>query len=129
MSVLVKDMTMPRDCPMCPMAHWNASNMFSGCEAVPDKKYAISDPEYANSDHRPDWCPLVDVQPHGDLIDRNAFSSEMKERRPAVIKWMQESVQDHDAFIRAEATAVFLSELKLTLDKMPTIIAAEEGET
>lgn len=107
MSVLVKDMTMPRDCPMCPMAHWNAFNMISGCEVVPGKKYAIRDPEYANSDHRPDWCPLVDVPPHGRLIDADAIP-------------YNKIMLDGDDFYYGVTMPY--------IDRMPTIIEAEEGE-
>lgn len=58
MSVIVKGMQMPKDCPMCPMAHWNANKEFTGCEVVAGKWYAMNDPEYAESDCRPEWCPL-----------------------------------------------------------------------
>ena len=69
----------------------------------------------------------VPVPPHGRLIDADALAAEMKERQTAAIKWMLERVQDYDASVRAEATVAFLNEVKLTLDKMPTIIPAEEG--
>lgn len=61
MSILIKGMDMPRDCPVCPIAHWNKIDKLTGCDVVPGKRYAINDPEYANSDKRPDWCPLVEV--------------------------------------------------------------------
>lgn len=55
-AILVIDM--PDDCPVCPMAHWNKLDEFTGCEAVSGKKYAINDKEYAESSCRPSWCPL-----------------------------------------------------------------------
>ena len=55
-AVLVIDM--PKDCPECPMAHWNKLDEFTGCDAVSGKKYAINDKEYAESSSRPTWCPL-----------------------------------------------------------------------
>ena len=55
-AILVIDM--PKDCPYCPMAHWNKLDEFTGCDAVGDKKYAIIDEEYAKSSCRPSWCPL-----------------------------------------------------------------------
>ena len=70
----------------------------------------------------------VPVPEHGRLIDADALAAEMKERQTAAIKWMLKRVQDYDASVRAEATVAFLNEVKLTLDKMPTIIPAEEGE-
>ena len=72
MGVYIKGMNIPKDCPMCPMAHYNAQDDFTGCNVVNGKKYAMqTDAEYANSSTRPDWCPLVSVPPHGRLIIEN----------------------------------------------------------
>lgn len=63
--VFVKGMEMPKDCPMCPMAHWNSYDEFTGCEVVAGKKYANqTDTEYMESTSRPDWCPLIEVPQH-----------------------------------------------------------------
>ena len=101
---------------MCPMAHWNAFNMISGCEVVPGKKYAIRDPEYANSDHRPDWCPLVDVPPHGRLIDAS------EKIRVQIYDDMT------DDFHMVEMTIDDLLSQGWVEAVAPTIIPAEEGE-
>ena len=69
MSILIKNMEMPKDCPYCPLAHWNFKNEFTGCEIV--KKYFSTEEMYA--DGKPDFCPLVPVPPHGRLIDVNAL--------------------------------------------------------
>jgi len=115
MSILIRDMDMPANCAECRL-------MADGwCYSI-----GLEQREKISTVNRPTWCPLIPVPPHGRLIDADAFSSEMKERQTAAIKWMRESVQDHDAFIRAEATVAFLSEVKLTLDKMPTIIPADK---
>lgn len=68
MSILIKGMKMPKDCPYCPLAHWNFKNEFTGCEIV--KKYFSTEEMYA--DGRPDFCPLVSIPPHGRLIDADA---------------------------------------------------------
>ena len=75
MSVLIKDMELPKDCPYCKMAHYNASDEFTGCAVVPGKRYAMhNDAVYAKSTQRPDWCPLIEIpESHGDLIDRDAL--------------------------------------------------------
>ena len=75
MSVLIKDMELPKDCPYCKMAHYNASDEFTGCAVVPGKRYAMhNDAVYAKSTQRPDWCPLVEIpEPHGRLIDGDAL--------------------------------------------------------
>ena len=71
-AILVIDM--PDDCPVCPMAHWNKIDEFTGCDAVSGKKYAINDKEYAESSSRPLWCPLrplpeKDEEPEDDMTD------------------------------------------------------------
>lgn len=62
MSVVVKGMQMPINCPMCPMSHWNKSDEFTGCEVVPNKKFAMNNEEYRKSSTRPKWCPLEYVE-------------------------------------------------------------------
>ena len=76
MSELIIEMEMPKDCPMCPMAHYNNLCEFTGCEVAPNKRYAIkTNKAYAKSDCRPSWCPIKGVLPdeHGDLIDTVSF--------------------------------------------------------
>ena len=65
MSVLIKGMKMPEDCPVCPLAHWNKLDRFTGCEIK--KRYF--DKEDMETRGRPDFCPLVELPPHGRLID------------------------------------------------------------
>lgn len=49
MSILIRDMEMPKNCGACPL---RASCIY--------RIYL---------ERRPDYCPLVEVQPHGRLID------------------------------------------------------------
>ena len=63
MSILVKGMEMPKDCPYCPLAHWNFKGEFTGCEIK--KKYFSTEELY--TDGKPDFCPLVEVD--GNEID------------------------------------------------------------
>ena len=69
MSVVVKGMRMPENCIACPM-------QFGGwCyAALPeiDERVAPTVDE-AVEQGKPDWCPLVDLGKHGDLIDRGKF--------------------------------------------------------
>lgn len=116
MSVLIKGMKMPKDCPMCPCAHWNKNDVMTGCEIVwryiPD-----SETDYWQSDKRPGWCPLVEVPfPHGRLIDGDN-----------VIKLLREQLTgDRDTVYEYydDGLEMAISELSI----MPTIIEAE-GET
>lgn len=59
--MILVDMPMPIDCPMCPMAHYARGVEFMGCEIVNGKRYAMKDPIYANTSTRPEWCPLKEV--------------------------------------------------------------------
>ena len=59
MSVIAKNMEMPKSCYRCPMAN----DDFYLCGAT--EKYLENDSE----ERRPDWCPLIELPPHGRLID------------------------------------------------------------
>ena len=66
MSILIKGLDMPKDCPMCLLAYWNASGEFCGCSLI--KRYYDYDEMQTST--RPDFCPLVEIPtPHGRLID------------------------------------------------------------
>ena len=66
MGVYVKGMEMPKYCERCPMY----SEDFWKCDA---KNREFKDDYCPWVDDRPDWCPLIEVPPHGDLIDQNAL--------------------------------------------------------
>ena len=80
MSVLIKNMEMPKDCPMCPFAYWDFTEEFRGCKVVNGKKYAMdTEPGYPETNFRPSWCPLVPVPPHGRLIEDTAVREQIDE--------------------------------------------------
>lgn len=120
MGVYIKGMEMPEGCPFCPLSHWTSgTNEFAGCNIVPSKRYAmLNDIAFAASlaKSRPDWCPLVEVPPHGDLIDAFAFRREMDANYP-FDKFTQSKHGEADA---AKSTILRM------LVKAPTIIEAEE---
>ena len=62
MGIYIKGMEMPTFCERCPMY----SEDYWSCNAIPRE---FPDSFYPWYDDRPDWCPLVEVPPHGDLID------------------------------------------------------------
>lgn len=64
MSVLIIGMEMPKSCISCELyeADW------FWCRAAKKEYY-----ETIENKAHPDWCPLVPVPPHGDLIDRDDF--------------------------------------------------------
>lgn len=57
-AILILD-KMPRDCPCCPVAHYNKLDEFTGCDIVGGKRYAMTTEEgYRYTSERPTWCPL-----------------------------------------------------------------------
>ena len=109
MSVLVKGIKMPKDCPQCLLSSWSPiTDKFLGCFVVPGKRYAVlKDKEYAESSERPDCCPLVELpEKHGRLIDENEVRTVMnwlltQPQRPT---WndLYHAIQEMNAIFEAE---------------------------
>lgn len=59
MSIMIKEMKMPDSCYDCRM---RTDSYF--CSAMP-KEFC----GYTDDIKRPDWCPLIELPPHGRLID------------------------------------------------------------
>ena len=68
MSILIKDMEMPKTCWECGGCD-DCHESLTFCALIPNGK----DLEGVDiNKDKPDWCPLVEIPtPHGDLIDRN----------------------------------------------------------
>lgn len=91
MGVYIKGMEMPTSCRACLYSRTDIRNV-DWC--VLTEKDLPCD------------CPLIDVPPHGDLIDRDETMNAILEER-------------------GEDTACWFAEI---VNDMPTIIPAEEGE-
>jgi hypothetical protein len=78
-SIIVKGMQIPENCIKCPL-------QFGGwCYAAPpeiDERVAPTVDE-AVERGKPEWCPLVDLGKHGDLIDVD----ELKKEFPKDTDW------------------------------------------
>jgi hypothetical protein len=108
MSILIKGIEMPTSCSGCPTCrdvttldgdYW----LMCGYNGKPLESEIAAG--------KPDWCPLIPVPPHGDLIDRREAIIDANER--AYDFWLSDD--------EVSATIQFLKE-------QPTIIPAEEGE-
>lgn len=65
MSILIKGMEMPKSCRYCEFRHMSITeNTF--CTAAHETIDYMME-----RTRRLDNCPLVEVQPHGDLVDRD----------------------------------------------------------
>lgn len=99
MSVLIKGMEMPKNCQQCPLylqSMDSERNVYEGC-AVTQNQYNLGLP------YRPSDCPLVEVPPHGALIDVDK------------IHWTGGTWESDFDYV-----------IKKQVNMMPTVIEAEE---
>lgn len=107
MSVLIKGMEMPKSCWRCPL-----------CLTVDPDTYRClpTGQEFESTfdaiDHIVLDCPLFEIPPHGDLIDRSQISG----------------LFDRDRHNRNIYSLVWNDAINTVIQTMPTIIDAEEGE-
>ena len=74
MSVLVKGMEMPKRCEDCPLCHYMEAGTITACGC---KATMMIRP--VGEQFRPCWCPLIEIPPHGSLIDMDDFLQECSE--------------------------------------------------
>ena len=107
MSVLIKDMEMPKNCDECPCYYETEGAWQNECQVLREER--------AISEGRPSWCPLVEIPPHGRLIDADAIVEE-------IIKNIKQYAHEADG-------GYYLAEDALeSVQFAPTIIEAEEDE-
>ena len=73
MSVIVKGMKMPKSCDDCEFCKRDISGYDWCCIPMMSGR---SKPLYEPV-MKPDWCPLIPVPPHGDLIDKQWLKDAM----------------------------------------------------
>ena len=77
MSVLVKNMEMPKDCRECRIMEYHSNLGETWC--APAVGLLAVNFKPIPFDGRPDWCPLVELpEKHGRLIDADAFAKRIK---------------------------------------------------
>lgn len=67
MSILIKGMEMPKSCAECPLKYFYDESVF--CEEC---GYLTYDWDKKLEEGRYENCPLIEIQPHGRLIDADA---------------------------------------------------------
>lgn len=127
MSILIKGIKMPKSCWDCELG--SAQQLddrpcpFYSMDYREQKKY---------SDKRVDGCPLVELPPHGRLIDADALIADLKRQCKEVFRI--DTVSPDDFWItRNEAYnerlwTTWCESLYDYINAAPTIIEAEEGE-
>lgn len=100
MSVLIKGMEMPKDCRVCPFEMYYINSGKTRCGAA--MRTLAENFKTIPFVGRAEFCPLIELPPHGRLIDADAL---MKLEVIPSDNWVFRAVE-----------------------KAPTIIPAEEGE-
>ena len=108
MSVLVKDMEMPTSCNKCPFS----VNGF--CVVSPKRANGKAMSERVTTN----WCPLIEIPPHGRLIDADALDKKCEEMRS--IEWNNKAAP----YSWAYAYENFQDDI----ENAPTIIPADGGD-
>lgn len=69
MSILIKGMEMPKDCRECPFEMYYFHCGETRCRAT--LRTLATDFKTIPFDGRADDCPLIEIPPHGGLVDSN----------------------------------------------------------
>ncbi len=98
MSVLINGIEMPDQCGSCPCFHAEHPIYCQAVKADKDKRIAAP---YGLP--RPDWCPIVEVPPHGRLIDADAIAlKDGPYEYDEWCEWALRQYQDAPTIIEAE---------------------------
>lgn len=74
MGIYINGLKVPTSCCKCRFSRWSNYGQLYMCY-VCEKPVAKFQSEYEST--KPDWCPITEVpEPHGDLIDRDAFRTD-----------------------------------------------------
>lgn len=113
MIILIKGLEMPEECSLCPLmseaGYCNGTNELTTEEL--ESLWRIVG--------RPSWCPLVEIPPHGRLIDADAMIASIK-RQTGFLK-----IMGGDLATMAE---VLEKGILQEIENAPTIIPTDEGE-
>ena len=122
MSVLVKGMEMPEDCRNCPFEMYYMNCGETKCRAT--GKILADFYKPIPFEGRAEECPLVEVPPHGRLIDADAMKSVIETYLKIQEDWATETVMP-DCKDRAGAMVTAYINCIKAIERMPTIIEEE----
>lgn len=120
MSIYIPGMEFPKSCP-CELVGigYDLYCSFTGGNPSRVEEYY----ECCNNDSRPDWCPLVEVPPHGALKDADALWEKVKSERALKEHCPKSRSIIYDTgFLAGYRAACQIA------SKMPTIIPADAEE-
>lgn len=113
MSILIKGMEMPTSCYECPFLDYEEGFCFASGVKHESGWYESKLCPGGIEDGRHDDCPLIEIPPHGDLIDRD------------IVYNFAEALDDNKLLAVSGMAFAFL---KAKIKDMPTVIEAEGRE-
>lgn len=115
MGVYIPKMEMPRNCSFCPCARMNISRNGIECSAV--DFYAEN---LMPQKERMECCPLVEVKPHGRLIDADALMGEIQDYIEEYSWYTDEHGFHSDKWCA-------MKETEMAINAAPTIVEADNN--
>lgn len=100
MSIYIRNMEMPENCHECPLVD---TLVDCPCREMPDDVFWKPNSLVATSVHKD--CPLIPVQPHGDLIDRDELSKIAEEDYSEAGWWFESKIEEAPTIIPASEEA------------------------
>lgn len=126
MSVIVRDMKMPKNCNECDFCHWSNLHQTGICDRCGDEPVC---PDYG-TDYRKTrarFCPLVALpEKHGRLKDADEFIKKMNLAISMLSGMIKEFGAEDDAELQMELKSY--RDIRDGMKEEPTIIEAEEDE-
>lgn len=117
MSIMIKDMEMPKTCKECPFSDHEAWCLIPGDWR---ERY------YIPKDERSKYCPLIELPPHGRLIDADKL---MKKIKDAEYKFIVTGKKYANSFLNnAGRICVEWWCVEDMVENVPTVIEAEDEE-
>ena len=124
---MIRDMKMPNSCYDCPIRKRNGMEILC---PVCGETFSVADVNIFF--YRLKNCPLIELPPHGRLIDADELVADIKGQAERM--WTLDAVSERDYFIERNEKfrqAMFKSwceSMFAYLDTRPTIIEAEVSE-
>lgn len=89
MSIMIFGMKMPKNCDRCPFSFVRFFEDYEICRCNLDE--GPEDPIEDYERKRPEDCPLIDLPPHGRLIDADMLEKLYEEQRDYFWHWLDKS--------------------------------------
>lgn len=124
MNIIIKNMEMPEDCRVCPMQIYDSYSGETKCRAI--DKILAEDYKTIPFDGRPKWCPLVELTPHGRLIDADKLMGKIKDvKYKGIMLW---KMYTNFFLNNAGKSYVELGCVENLIENTPTVLEAEVEE-